>query len=187
MLTGTMRLPGAETMGIREENQGDALAIRSVHEQAFGGDVEPRLVDMLREADRLILSLVAVVAEQVVGHVVFSPVTLEPPPGDARWAALGPIGVLPDYQGQGIGSRLVREGLGGCGSRGCDGVVLLGAPEYYSRFGFVRASEHGLISEFGGGPEFQAVELQDDALGKVGGLILYPPEFKEASRGAPLG
>ena len=143
MLTGTMCLPGAKTVGIREENRGDALAIRSVHEQAFGGDYEPRLVDMLRDVNRVILSLVAIVTDQVVGHVLFSSVTSEPPSEDSRWAALGPIGVLPNYQGQGIGSRLVREGLGGCRSRGCVGVVLLGAPEYYSRFGFVRASEHG--------------------------------------------
>ena len=125
-----MRVAGAKTVEIREESGGDALAIRSVHEQAFGGGIEPRLVDMLREADRVTLSLVAVISDQVVGHVLFSPVTIEPPPGDTRWAALGPIGVVPDYQGRGIGSQLVIEGFAGCRSRGYDGVVLLGAPEY---------------------------------------------------------
>ena len=180
-----MNMPETGKATIRKEKRNDAPAIRHIHKQAFGGDIEWRLVEMLRDADRAVLSLVAEAESRVVGHVLFSPATVEPHPGELRWAALGPIGVLPGCQRQGIGSRLVREGLRGCRSRGYDGVVLLGAPEYYSRFGFVRASEHGLISEFGGGPEFQAVELQDDALGKVGGLILYPPEFREVSRAAP--
>ncbi len=78
------------TVSIREESQGDASAVRGVHEQAFGGPYEPRLVDMLRNANRVTLSLVAVAAGQVVGHVLFSPVTVEPPSGNLRWAAPDP-------------------------------------------------------------------------------------------------
>ena len=166
---------------IREEGQNDSQAICDVHNQAFDGDLEARLVDMLRDADRVILSLVAVVEDRVVGHVMFSPVTVEPHSGASRWAALAPIGVVPDYQGQGIGSQLVREGLAGCRSKSCDVVVLLGAPEYYSRFGFFRASSSGLTSEFGAGPEFQAVELTRGSLRKGSGprLVRFTPEFKE--------
>ena len=170
---------------IREEDPGDGLAIRLVHEQAFGGPYEPRLVEMLREADKVILSLVAVVADQVVGHVLFSPVAFEPPLHDSRWVALGPIGVMPDHQGQGIGSRLVREGLDRCQSRGYDGVLLLGAPQYYARFGFVRAGDHGLTSEYGTGPAFQAVELRPGALEEADGNILYAPEFGKAAAQFP--
>ena len=167
-------------MEVRAESQGDALAIRSVHEQAFGGPLEARLVEMLRKADRAVLSLVAVACGDVVGHVMFSPVTVEPPSPDLRWVALGPIGVLPAHQGLGIGSRLVREGLDRCRSMACDGVVLMGAPEYYSRFGFVQASEWGMTSEFGDGPAFQAIELRQGALEECEGTILFAPEFRKA-------
>ncbi len=179
--------PGAGTVRIREAGRDDAPAIRRVHSQAFEGDSEARLVDMLRDADRVFLSLVAVVENRVVGHVLFSPVTVEPLPGESRWAALGPIGVLPGFQGQGIGSRLVREGLAGCRSRRCDVAVLLGAPRYYSRFGFVRASDFGLTSEFGAGPEFQAVELAKCALSGSAEtrLVRFAPEFEEVTRESP--
>ena len=172
---------GAGKVRIREEGQDDSPAIRDVHSQAFESDLEARLVDMLRDADRVTLSLVAIVKDRIVGHVVFSLVTVEPHSLGSTWAALGPIGVLPDHQGQGIGSQLVREGLAGCRARGCDVVVLLGAPAYYSRFGFVRASDFGLASEFGAGPEFQAVELTSGSLRKGIRLRLvsFAPEFKE--------
>ncbi len=172
---------------IREEGPDDSQAIRHVHRQAFDGDLEARLVDKLRDADHVVLSLVAVAGDRVVGHVLFSPVTVEPHPGEPRWAALGPIGVLPGHQGRGIGSRLVREGLAGCRTRGLKAVVLLGAPGYYSRFGFVRASDFGLTSVYGSGPEFQAVELTRGSLSASGEsrLVRFAPEFEEVSREPP--
>ncbi len=168
-------------MEIRPESPGDAPAIRSVHEQAFGGPYESTVVEMLREADRAFLSLVAVAAGDVVGHVMFSPVTVEPPSADMRWTALGPIGVLPAHQGRGIGSRLVREGLYRCRSMGCDGVALLGEPGFYSRFGFVQASKWGMTSEFGNGPAFQAIALRQGALEECEGMMLFAPEFRKAT------
>lgn len=172
---------------IRREGQDDSQAIRHVHSQAFDGDLEARLVGMLRDGDHIVLSLVALVGDRTVGHVLFSPVTVEPHPGESRWAALGPIGVLPAHQGRGIGSRLVREGLAGCRTRGFEAVVLLGSPGYYSRFGFVRASDFGLTSEYGSGPEFQAVELTKGALSGSGEtrLVRFAPEFEEVSRESP--
>ena len=134
---------------------------------------------MLRNTGCVSSSLVAVVEDRVVGHVLFSPVTFDPPKAKQRWVALGPIGVLPEYQGRGIGSRLVRQGLDRCRSAGWDGVVLLGSPGYYSRFGFVQASHHGLSSEFGSGPAFQVSELRQGALEEVEGKVLYPPEFRQ--------
>ena len=165
---------------IRDEDQSDIPAIRNTHRRAFGGDYEPRLVEMLRNAGRVSLSLVAIVEDQVVGHVLFSPVTFDPPLARHRWVSLGPIGVLPEYQGRGIGSRLVWQGLDRGRSAGWDGVVLLGSPGYYSRFGFVQASDHGLSSEFGSGPAFQAAELRRGALAEIEGKVLYAPEFREA-------
>ena len=164
---------------IRDEHQSDVLAIHNVHERAFGGGYEPRLVEMLRNAGHVTSSLVAIVEDQVVGHVLFSPVTFDPPLAEHGWVALGPIGVLPEYQGRGIGSRLVRRGLDESRSKGCDGVVLLGSPGYYSRFGFVQASHHGLSSEFGEGSAFQAAELRRGALEEIEGKVLYSPEFRQ--------
>ena len=164
---------------IREETEADAPAIRSVEELAFGEDDEATVVEMLRASDSIVLSLVAVDVDRVVGHVLFSPVTVERSAPDSRWVALGPIGVLPDHQGRGIGSRLVREGLDVCRSRGFDGVVLLGDPGYYARFGFVRASDHGLTCVYGDGPAFQVVELRQGALEQVAGAVRFAPEFDE--------
>ena len=168
-----------DVLEIREEIEGDAPAIWHVQEQAFEEKDEARVVDMLRASGSVVLSLVAVAAGRVVGHVLFSPVTVESSPADSRWVALGPIGVLPDNQGSGIGSRLVREGLDICRLRGCDGAVLLGDPAYYGRFGFVPASDYGLTSVYGGGPAFQAIELRQGALGQVTGVVRFAPEFDE--------
>ena len=106
-----MSMSESGEVSIRQENPHDAPAIRHVHSQAFGGDIEPRLVDMLRDGDHVVLSLIAMVESRVVGHVLFSLATVQPRSGESKWAALGPIGVLPDYQHEGIGSRLVSEGL----------------------------------------------------------------------------
>ncbi|MDE2838729.1 MAG: N-acetyltransferase [Chloroflexota bacterium] len=168
---------------IREEREGDAPGIRNVEQRAFGEEDEAKIVDMLRASDSVVLSLVAVDGGEVVGHVLFSPVTVESSPEDARWAALGPIGVLPDRQGGGIGSRLVREGLDLCRSRGWDGVVLLGDPGYYGRFGFVPAGDHGLTDPYGGGPAFQAIELRQGALERVAGAVRFAPEFDQFAPG----
>lgn len=168
-----------DAVEIRREVEADIPAIRTVQEQAFSGEDEARIVDMLRASNSVELSLVAVAAGRVVGHVLFSPVTIERSGAGSRWVALGPIGVLPDHQNRGIGSRLVREGLETCRSQGCGGVVLLGAPGYYGRFGFLRASDHGLTCVYGDGPEFQAVELREGALARVEGAVRFAPEFDE--------
>ena len=181
MNTGSLNMAVSQQLctTTRDEDQSDIPAIQNIHRRAFGGNYEPRLVEMLRNAGRVSLSLVAVVEDRIVGHVLFSPVTFDPPLAKHRWLALGPIGVLPEYQGRGIGSCLVWRGLDGCRSEGCDGVVLLGSPRYYSRFGFVQASQHGLSSEFGGGAAFQATELRQGALADIEGQVVYPPEFRQ--------
>ena len=164
---------------IREERKDDAPAIRIVQEQAFNEEDEARVVDMLRCSGSIVLSLVAVAAGRIVGHVLFSPATVESSSVDSRWTALGPIGVAPDHQGRGIGSRLVWEGLARCRLDGWDGVVLLGDPGYYARFGFVRASNHGLTCVYGDGPAFQVLELRQGALEQVVGTVRFAPEFDE--------
>ncbi|MEN5053058.1 N-acetyltransferase [Brevundimonas naejangsanensis] len=127
-------------MILRPETKTDRAAIRALTAAAFDGHPhsdgsEPRIIDALREADALTLSLVAEVDGQVVGHAAFSPVQW---PGEGDWFGLGPVSVAPDRQNQGIGRQLIEAGLADL-RRGCArGCVVMGDPAYYSRFGFVQ-------------------------------------------------
>lgn len=175
-----MSEPTPDTVELRRE--AEVPAIRHAEEQAFNEDDEARVVEMLSASGRATLSLVALVDGQVVGHVLFSPLTVEDTPVDLRWVALGPIGVLPRFQGRGIGSRLVRGELDGCRSQCFDGIVLVGDPGYYGRFGFVPTGDHGLTCVYGDGPAFQLEELREGALERVSGMVRLSPEFDEFAR-----
>ncbi len=126
-------------MDIRPERPGDADVIRRVTTAAFklnehSQGTESAIIDALRKAGALTLSLVATLDGEVVGHVAFSPVTID---GEALgWFGLGPVSVRPDLQRQGIGSALIRDGLSRLKKAGADGCVLVGDPDYYRRFGF---------------------------------------------------
>jgi putative acetyltransferase len=162
---------------IRPELPGDVEAIRRVHESAFPTAVEARLVDALRAAGKLWVSLVADSAERVVGHIAFSPVTLEGAPNERGGVGLAPVAVDPSFQRRGIGGRLIRAGLAACTQAGYRFVVVLGSPAYYGRFGFAPASRWGLRDEYGGGDAFMALELQPGAIPEGAGLVRYAPEF----------
>lgn len=132
----------ALNVAIREELPADHDRVRRVTELAFRGREyadgdEQDVIDRLRAAGALALSLVATRHGEVVGHIAFSPATAGD--GSSPWFALGPVSVLPDFQRQGIGSALVRRGLSELGEKGALGCILVGDPEYYRRFGF-RAS-----------------------------------------------
>ena len=90
--------------------------------------------------------------------------------------------MLPPYQGQGIGSRLIREGLQRCRDARYDAVVVLGDPAYYSRFGFARARDYGLDNDYHVDEEFMVMELTANALHGVRGRVKYQPEFEEVER-----
>jgi putative acetyltransferase len=163
---------------VRRERPDDVTAIRRAHEEAFGRLAEADLVDALRARGKATLSLVAVRGERVVGHVLFSAVTIEA--GDEVTAALGlgPMAVLPAHQRAGVGSLLVRAGLEACRRAGHGSVVVLGHPEYYPRFGFVPAARHGLAWEHPAPDEvFMVLELRPGALTGAGGIVRYEPEF----------
>ena len=124
---------------IREEIPGDITAIRTLTEAAFRGRPyadgdEQDVIDRLREADALVLSLVALDDDEVVGQVTFSPAINEDNTGP--WFALGPVSVSPERQGEGIGASLIEAGLTRLASTGALGCILTGDPNYYSRFGF---------------------------------------------------
>jgi putative acetyltransferase len=174
-------VPMAEPVLIRPERPGDADAIRHVNERAFGQAAEARLVDALREAGVLTLSLVAESAGMVVGHLAFSPVTIAGPAGTREAVGLAPMAVLPERQGQGIGALLVRAGLEALRAAGHGAVVVLGHPHYYPRFGFAPASRWGLRWERDCPDEaFMALELRAGALEGAGGVVRFRPEFDEA-------
>lgn len=162
---------------VRAEAAADIPAVHRVNELAFGRPDEADLVDALRAAARPYISLVAVDEGQVVGHIFFSPVTLEAADSACAILGLAPMAVLPEYQRRGIGSQLVRAGLEECRRIGCDAVVVLGHPEYYPRFGFIPASRKGLRCEYPVPDEvFMVAELRPDTL-SVQGLVRYRPEF----------
>ncbi len=124
---------------IRDETDADSNAITEVTAAAFetleiSNHTEQFVVEALRAAQALTLSLVAEVDGRVVGHIAFSPVTLSD--GTQNWYGLGPVSVLPEYQRRGIGKALIREGLARLQEIRAQGCCLVGHPEYYGQFGF---------------------------------------------------
>ena len=151
-------------------------AIRAVNEAAFGRADEADLVDSLRREGVVLLSLVAEAERQIVGHLLFSRMSIETASGQIAAAALAPIAVLPDYQRQGIGEKLIRYGLDLLRGRGEPIVIVLGHPDYYARFGFSSGMARSLESPFP--PEaFMAMELRSGALDGVRGKVKYAAAF----------
>jgi putative acetyltransferase len=164
-------------MEIRAENPEDFEAIRTVNIAAFGQENEANLVNRLRGVS-FTFSFVALQADQIVGHIFFSPVSVEGEcPKDLLILGLAPLSVLPKYQRQGIGSSLVQHSLKEC-ARSCSAVVVLGHPEYYPRFGFVSAKEKGLRCEYSVPDElFMILEMESGVLQGCSGTIKYRGEF----------
>jgi putative acetyltransferase len=158
---------------IRKEEAKDIPAVREIVSATFPTDAESKLVDALRENSKVKISLVAVNGEEVLGHILFSPVTTAPP-GNARGNGLAPVAVRPDVQSQGIGSKLIREGLRRCKELGFDYCVVLGDPEYYQRFGFERARPFGIRNEYGVDEEFMIMYFSER---RAAGLVQYASEF----------
>ena len=162
-------------MEIRDELARDTAAIAAVTAAAFSdaphsSGTEAAIVEALREAGALTLSLMAVEAGEVVGHVAFSPVAIDGAAG--RWFGLGPVSVRPDRQRRGIGDRLIRAGLERLREDGAEGCVVLGDPAYYRRFGFQSDPElrfGGVAAEY-----FQRLAFTGSA---PKGEVAYHPAF----------
>ena len=164
------------TLFIRDEQPRDREQVRKVNEAAFGRSDEADLIDRLLAEGAVLLSLVAEVDGQIVGHILFSRMAVETEQGPVAAVSLAPMAVLPEQQGRQIGSELVRRGLTQLRVRGERIVIVLGHKEYYPRFGFSCEMARHLASPFP--PEaFMALELCGGALTGVRGAVQYPAAF----------
>jgi putative acetyltransferase len=158
---------------IRKEEEKDIEQVKAILRANFPTEAESKLVDALRANEKAVISLVAVNNDEVLGHILFSPVSTTPLTA-ARGIGLAPVAVHPDVQSLGIGSQLIREGLCLCGKLEYDCCVVLGGPEYYRRFGFEKASTSGLQNDYGVDDEFMVIRFSDRA---PVGLVKYAHEF----------
>jgi len=162
---------------VRAEEQKHWAAVHAVNASAFETPGEANLVDALRKQAHPIVSLVAVDAEIVVGHIMFSPVSLSGHP-DLDIMGLAPMAVAPECQRKGIGSALVRAGLDRCKQLGFGAVVVLGHSKYYPRFGFSPSTRFGIGCEYEVPEEvFMVLELLPGYLRGASGTIKYHAAF----------
>lgn len=160
---------------IRQRASGDDNAIRSVTECAFGGHAEAALIDELHATEVVAIELVAIVDDELVGHILFSRLDVTASGRQVRALALAPMSVRPDHQNRGLGGDLVRRGLEQARKSGWQAVFVLGHTGFYQRFGFSPATAARLSAPFEG-PTFMAIELQPDTLTN-GGIVSYPAAF----------
>ena len=189
---------------LRPEQPGDEGSIRQINESAFADRTEADLVQTLRDAGAIRLSAVAilggrtpdggsvatvgrtgmcsreVIGGELVGHALFTPVTVTTDKGDIELLGMGPVAVIPAKQHQGIGTMMIAGCLEHLRSLHNRGVVVVGEPGFYRRFGFIQASRWGLRWEVEVPEEnFLALELTPGALAGVSGGVRYRPEFTQ--------
>ena len=164
-------------MTIRDEATADLDAIRQVNRAAFRRDVERQLVDRLRDERLISRSRVAEEAGRIVGHILFSSVSIEGENLTTAVASLAPMAVDPDYQRRGIGSALVKDGIEACRQDGWPAIIVVGHPYYYLRFGFSPQIVAHLKSPYAG-EAFMGLELIPGALTTVQGAVRYPSAFE---------
>jgi len=160
---------------IRKERHDDIEEISQVVGAAFGSEVEASLVSLIRLREQSLLSLVAIQDEQIVGHVLVSPITITPSQ-EGKFGGLAPLSVDPRCQGKGIGSALMLAAIDECKGQGLNALFLLGSPNYYPRFGFTPSH---LDNEYGASDAFMHLELRPDSIQSVRGLVKYVSAFNE--------
>ncbi|MBU0673387.1 MAG: N-acetyltransferase [Proteobacteria bacterium] len=169
---------------IRREENRDRQSVRLIYKAAFGQPTEADLVDTLRKSCPDRLALVAEEGKEVVGHILFTPASITTDDGNKiSGMGLAPVAVPPDLQGEGIGSRLVNEGLAILKSRQYPFVIVLGYPLYYPRFGFVPAERYNIRCQWPDVPsEAFMVRILDKEVmsGISGGTAYYRDEFNQA-------
>lgn len=173
----------SNTMKIRPETSSDYPSIAEVNIKAFGTENEAKLIEKIRSSPRYIpeLSLVAQIDNKIVGYILFSYIDLINQENCATLPVLGlaPLAVIPEYQNQGIGTSLVNTGLEIAHQQQEVLVVVLGHPEYYSRFGFETSINYQIQSPFDVPDEVFMVKFISSYQEKYQGKIVYPPAFNE--------
>jgi putative acetyltransferase len=159
------------------KEQGDhRAAVKALRRTVFGGDYEAQLVEHLDRDGLVVASLVALQADVVVGHILFSDLAVTIDGRPILAASLAPLAVLPDFQRKGIGAQLVTKGLRILRDRGRAAVIVLGDPSYYGRFGFSAELARKLAGPFKG-ENFMALELVSGTLDGLAGSVRYPAAF----------
>ncbi len=168
-------------INIREERLDDIEVIRALNFAAFGRPQEGGLVDALRANGGLSLSLVATIDERLVGHILYSPVSISCNGKEVVGAGLGPMAVVPELQRKGIGAELIRAGNEKLKRLGCPFIVVLGHPQYYPRFGFRPARAHAIRCQWNVPDDvFMILSLEESRMKGVAGLAKYRDEFSAA-------
>ncbi len=166
---------------IRPEKPRDYAGVHEINRLAFRRESEARLVENLRSSPGFIpaLSLIALGSKSIIGHILFSPVSIETASGEFPALVISPVAVRPE-QKEDVDIRLMRQGLRECRRRGYGLVVALGAPEYFIRFGFKAAQWTGLRPSFSvRGAQLMVLELVPGALGGVKGTVKFPPAMSK--------
>jgi putative acetyltransferase len=158
------------TIEIRDERPADHAGVAAIHRAAFGGDGEALLVEALRLSGGAAISLVAVSGGNCIGHVLFSPLG-----APVRALALAPLAVRPERQREGIGAALVRSGIENAREQGWEAIFVVGAAEYYERFGFSAAAARGFTSPYAG--EHFMMRWLGRSTPVERGTVRYPPAF----------
>jgi len=168
---------------VRDERPEDVPLVRAVNRLAFGQDQEADIVDALRSNGAALLSLVAVLDDAVVGHILYSPAFI----GGVEGAGLAPMAVVPEHQRRGIGSQLVEAGNARLRDRGCPFIIVLGHPSFYPRFGFRPARPLGITCEWDVPDDvFMIAVLEEHRMRGVSGLARYRGEFSTGTN-SPQG
>lgn len=172
---------------IRQEQEDDYKKTEYVVEEAFKtaeytDHTEQFLVAKLRNSNAFVpeLSLVAEHDGEIIGHIMLTKVIIRNDTKEEEALSLAPLSVLPEYQKEGVGSKLIEEALKTAKKLGFKSVIVLGHDQYYPKFGFKPGKNWGIISPFDVRDEFfMALELEEGSLKDVSGLVIYPREFLE--------
>ena len=166
---------------IRKEEEKDYKKVYEVNCLAFQQEDESKLIEKIRKGKNFIpeLSLVAEIDDEIIGHILFSKIKIV---GDFVFDSLtlAPMAVIPEFQKQGIGSKLIKKGIEKAKELNFDSIIVLGHKEYYPKFGFQKASKWNIKCPFEVPEEaFMAIELTEKAFEGKAGTVRYPDEFME--------